>query len=36
MTKRTPLWIAASYGDCGDRLLAIQPNGEIKTGKFES
>jgi hypothetical protein len=35
MTKLTPLWIA-TYGNTGDHLLAIQPNGEIETGKYES
>lgn len=31
MGKVTPLWIA-TYGDCGDRLLAISAGGQIKTG----
>ena len=31
MGELTPLWVA-TYGCCGDRLLAIHAGGEIETG----
>ena len=30
MGKTTPLWVA-SYGNCGERLISLQPDGSIET-----
>lgn len=34
MGARTPLWVA-NYGDCGKKLMGINPDGSIETAEDE-